>query len=47
MERAIEVGRQSGYIKIPRDFIRNEDLNKIPDHKLTILVTAHKEPFAA
>ena len=49
MERAIEVGRQSGYIKIPKGFLlENEDLNKIPDHKLTILVTGSQgEPFAA
>lgn len=49
MERAIEVGRQSGYIKIPKGFLlENEDLNKIPDHQLTILVTGSQgEPFAA
>ena len=49
MERAIEVGRQSGYIKLPEHFlIKPENLNKVPDNELTILVTGSQgEPFAA
>lgn len=49
MERAIEVGRQSGYIKIPDHFlIKPENLNKVKDNELTILVTGSQgEPFAA
>lgn len=49
MERAIEVGRQSGYIKVPKGFIINgEDVNKYPDNEIAILVTGSQgEPFAA
>src|SRR5690554_39300 len=50
MERAIEIGRQSGYIIIPKGFLldNKQNLNKIPDHELTILVTGSQgEPFAA
>jgi len=49
MERAIEVGRQSGYIKIPDHFlVDSKNINKIPANKITILVTGSQgEPFAA
>lgn len=49
MERAIEVGRQSGYIKIPKGFLlEHNDINKIKDNELTIIVTGSQgEPFAA
>ncbi|VEU80479.1 ribonuclease J [Haploplasma axanthum] len=49
MERAIEVGKQSGYIKIPKGFlISGEEINKIKDSDVTIIVTGSQgEPFAA
>lgn len=49
MERAIEVGRQSGYIKIPKGFLlEHDDINKTKDSELTIIVTGSQgEPFAA
>jgi ribonuclease J len=49
MERAIEIGIQSGYIKVPKDYVINpEQVNKYPAKELTILVTGSQgEPFAA
>ncbi|MDY0277939.1 MAG: ribonuclease J, partial [Acholeplasma sp.] len=49
MERAIEVGRQSGYIKIPKGFlVTGEEITKVKDSELTIIVTGSQgEPFAA
>ena len=49
MERAIEVGRQSGYIKIPKGFLlEHNEINKVRDSELTIIVTGSQgEPFAA
>ncbi|HHW79709.1 MAG TPA: ribonuclease J [Acholeplasmataceae bacterium] len=49
MERAIEVGRQSGYIKIPANYlVSGEDLKKVKDSEITIIVTGSQgEPFAA
>lgn len=49
MERAIEVGRQSGYIKIPNNYlISGDDLKKVKDNEITIIVTGSQgEPFAA
>ena len=49
MERAIEVGMQSGYIKIPKGFlISGEEINKVKDNEITIIVTGSQgEPFAA
>lgn len=49
MERAIEVGRQSGYIIIPKGFLLTEqEITKVKDSELTIIVTGSQgEPFAA
>lgn len=49
MERAIEVGMQSGYIKLPKGFlVTGEEINKIKDSEITIIVTGSQgEPFAA
>lgn len=49
MERAIEIGIQSGYIKVPKDYVIQPDqVNKYPAKELTILVTGSQgEPFAA
>lgn len=49
MERAIEVGRQSGYIKLPKGFlVTGEEISKVPDSEITIIVTGSQgEPFAA
>ncbi|TNF07216.1 MAG: ribonuclease J [Bacillota bacterium] len=49
MERAIEVGMQTGYIKAPKEFILSGDqVNRYKPHELTILVTGSQgEPLAA
>jgi ribonuclease J len=49
MERAIEAGIQTGYIKPPKDtIISADDLNKYRPHEITILVTGSQgEPLAA
>jgi ribonuclease J len=49
MERAIEAGQQTGYIKAPKGTIIEADLvNRVPADELTILVTGSQgEPFAA
>ena len=49
MEKALEAGQQSGYIKAPKGtIVATEDITKIPSHKLTILCTGSQgEPFAA
>lgn len=49
MERMMEVGIKSGYIKAPeKTFIPNTDINKYPANKITILSTGSQgEPLAA
>ncbi len=49
MERAIEVGRQSGYIKLPANYlVSGDELKKVKDNEITIIVTGSQgEPFAA
>ncbi|MDX9691206.1 MAG: ribonuclease J, partial [Acholeplasmataceae bacterium] len=49
MERAIEVGMQTGYIKAPKEFILTGDMvNRLKPNELTILVTGSQgEPLAA
>jgi len=49
MERAIEIGMQTGYIKVPKDtIVNNEQFNRLKPHELTILVTGSQgEPLAA
>lgn len=49
MERAIEIGQQSGYIKAPKGtIIPPEDINKYPKNEMTLLVTGSQgEPLAA
>ena len=49
MERAIEVGMQTGYIKAPKEFILTGDMvNRYKPYELTILVTGSQgEPLAA
>jgi ribonuclease J len=49
MERAIEIGMQTGYIKAPKDtIVNNEQFNRLKPHELTILVTGSQgEPLAA
>lgn len=49
MERAIEIGMQTGYIKAPKDTIINsEQVNRTKANELTILVTGSQgEPLAA
>ena len=49
MERAIEIGIQSGYIKVAKQhFIKPEHVGKFKPHELTILVTGSQgEPLAA
>ncbi len=49
MERAIEAGMQTGYIKAPKDTIlTGEQVNRVKPHELTILVTGSQgEPLAA
>jgi len=49
MERAIEIGMQTGYIKAPKDTIVNsEQVNRTKANELTILVTGSQgEPLAA
>ncbi|MCR3906216.1 MAG: ribonuclease J [Tenericutes bacterium] len=49
MERAIEIGMQTGYIKAPKDtIITGEQVNRMKPHELTILVTGSQgEPLAA
>lgn len=49
MDRAIEVGRQSGYIKLPKEYLlTGEEIYKVKDSEITIIVTGSQgEPFAA
>ncbi len=49
MERAIEAGMQTGYIKAQRDtIVSGEQINRLKPHELTILVTGSQgEPLAA
>ncbi|PKK98570.1 MAG: ribonuclease J [Tenericutes bacterium HGW-Tenericutes-2] len=49
MERAIEIGMQTGYIKAPKDtIVNNEQFNRLKPHEVTILVTGSQgEPLAA
>jgi ribonuclease J len=49
MERAIEAGMQTGYIKAPKDTIlTGEQVNRVKPNELTILVTGSQgEPLAA
>jgi ribonuclease J len=49
MERAIEIGIQSGYIKAAKQhFIKPEQVNRYQPHELSILVTGSQgEPLAA
>ncbi|MBU1143066.1 MAG: ribonuclease J [Firmicutes bacterium] len=49
MERAIEIGMQTGYIKAPKDtIVNNEQFNRLKPQELTILVTGSQgEPLAA
>ncbi|HKL60914.1 MAG TPA: ribonuclease J [Acholeplasma sp.] len=49
MERAMEIGQQTGYIKAPKGVIVSaEDINKYPPEQVTILCTGSQgEPMAA
>ena len=49
MERAIEAGMQTGYIKAPKDTIVSGDqFNRLKTHEVTIIVTGSQgEPLAA
>lgn len=49
MEKAIEAGQQTGYIKAPKDTIVGADaLNKLKTNEITLLVTGSQgEPLAA
>ncbi len=49
MERAIEAGMQTGYIKAPKDtIVSGEQVNRVKPNELTILVTGSQgEPLAA
>jgi ribonuclease J len=49
MEKAIEAGMQTGYIKMAKDtLIQGDEVNRYKPHELTILVTGSQgEPFAA
>lgn len=49
MERAIDIGMQTGYIKVPKEYILNaEQINRAKPHELTVLVTGSQgEPLAA
>ncbi|MBU1141055.1 MAG: ribonuclease J, partial [Firmicutes bacterium] len=49
MDRAIEIGMQTGYIKAPKDtIVSGEQVNKAKANELTILVTGSQgEPLAA
>lgn len=49
MERAIEIGMQTGYIKAPKDTIVNaEQINRMKPYEVTLLVTGSQgEPLAA
>lgn len=49
MDRAIEIGMQTGYIKAPKDtIVSGEEVNRLKPHELTLLVTGSQgEPFAA
>ncbi len=49
MERAIEAGMQTGYIKAPKDtIVSGDDVNRLKAHEVTIIVTGSQgEPLAA
>ncbi len=49
MERAIEAGMQTGYIKMPKDtLVKGDDLNRLRPEQITLLVTGSQgEPLAA
>ncbi|MDO9629246.1 MAG: ribonuclease J [Acholeplasmataceae bacterium] len=49
MERAIEIGMQTGYIKVPKDtIVSNEQFTRLKANEVTILVTGSQgEPLAA
>lgn len=49
MEKAIEVGMQSGYIRAPKDaIVSGDDINNYEPHQVTILSTGSQgEPLAA
>jgi len=49
MERAIEAGMQTGYIKVPKEtMVSGDSLNKLKANEVTILVTGSQgEPLAA
>ncbi|MGC8229602.1 ribonuclease J1 [Pseudobacillus badius] len=49
MEAAINIGQDLGYIRCPKDtFVDNQQLNRLPAHKVTILCTGSQgEPMAA
>lgn len=49
MERAMEIGQQTGYIKAPKGVIVSaEEINKFPPEEITILCTGSQgEPMAA
>lgn len=49
MDAAIEIGQELGYIRAPKDtFINNQQLNRLPANKVTILCTGSQgEPMAA
>lgn len=49
MESALEIGQSLGYIQAPKDtFIEAQQINRLPDNKVTILCTGSQgEPMAA